>query len=54
MWLGLSHPHYGIHGTDNPISIGGYVSHGCVRMYNRDVLDLANQVPIGTVVIITS
>ncbi|VBB06650.1 Hypothetical protein LUCI_1886 [Lucifera butyrica] len=52
MWLGLSIPHYGIHGTNNPASVGQIVSHGCIRMYNRDVLELANLVPIGTPVII--
>jgi lipoprotein-anchoring transpeptidase ErfK/SrfK len=54
MWMGLSAPHYGIHGTNNPSSIGGFVSHGCIRMYNQDVLQLANIVPIGTPVIITA
>ncbi len=48
MWMGLSRPHYGIHGTDNPASIGHMVSKGCVRMHNRDVLELARIVPIGT------
>lgn len=48
MWMGLSRPHYGIHGTNNPASIGHYVSHGCIRMYNSDVLELARWVPIGT------
>lgn len=33
-WMGLSKPQYGIHGTNNPSSIGKYVSHGCIRMYN--------------------
>lgn len=47
-WLGLSRPHYGIHGTNNPASIGKYVSHGCIRMHNRDVEYLAKRVPIGT------
>lgn len=47
-WLGLSKPHYGIHGTNNPASIGHYVSHGCIRMYNQDVNELAKLVPIGT------
>ncbi|KZE41916.1 L,D-transpeptidase [Brevibacillus parabrevis] len=47
-WLGLSKPHYGIHGTNNPSSIGHYVSHGCIRMYNQDVNELAKIVPIGT------
>lgn len=52
MWIGLSIPGYGIHGTNNPSSIGGYVSKGCVRLYNKDVLDLAAIVPIGTPVTI--
>ncbi|WP_199616234.1 L,D-transpeptidase [Paenibacillus alkalitolerans] len=49
-WLGLSKPHYGIHGTNDPSSIGKRVSKGCVRMYNREVEELARIVPIGTVV----
>ena len=47
-WMGLSKPHYGIHGTNNPSSIGRSVSHGCIRMKNKDVLELASMVPIGT------
>lgn len=51
-WMGLSKPHYGIHGTNNPSSIGHEVSKGCIRMYNEDVLELAGIVPIGTKVTI--
>lgn len=47
-WMGLSKPHYGIHGTNDPSSIGKVVSHGCIRMHNRDVLELSRLVPIGT------
>ncbi|MCQ6557690.1 L,D-transpeptidase [Paenibacillus mendelii] len=47
-WMGLSKPHYGIHGTNDPSSIGRLVSHGCIRMYNEDVLTLAALVPIHT------
>ncbi|MGZ4164691.1 MAG: L,D-transpeptidase [Tumebacillaceae bacterium] len=47
-WMGLSKKGYGIHGTNNPFSIGKYVSHGCIRMYNKDVEALAGIVPIGT------
>lgn len=47
-WMGLSKPHYGIHGTNDPSSIGHYVSHGCIRMFNEDVLQLASLVPIHT------
>nr|WP_236932747.1 L,D-transpeptidase [Geosporobacter ferrireducens] len=49
-WMGLSKPHIGIHGTNNPSSIGNAVSHGCIRMHNKDVTELYNLVPIGTIV----
>ncbi|GIN66265.1 L,D-transpeptidase family protein [Bacillus sonorensis] len=52
-WLSLSKRHYGIHGTNNPASIGKAVSKGCIRMHNRDVLALASIVPNGTRVSIT-
>jgi lipoprotein-anchoring transpeptidase ErfK/SrfK len=52
LWMGLSKPHYGIHGTNDPNSIGKNVSHGCIRMYNHDVLDLSSKVPVGTKVLI--
>lgn len=52
MWLSLSKLSYGIHGTNDPSSIGNAVSKGCVRMYNQDVLDLASIVPNGTLVFI--
>ncbi|WP_078434536.1 L,D-transpeptidase family protein [Metabacillus halosaccharovorans] len=48
MWLSLSKIHYGIHGTNNPASIGKAVSLGCIRMYNEDVVELASHVPNGT------
>ncbi|QHE51249.1 L,D-transpeptidase family protein [Pontibacillus sp. HMF3514] len=48
MWMSLSKEHYGIHGTNNPSSIGKAVSKGCIRMYNRDVEELARTIPIGT------
>ena len=35
---------YAIHGTNNPKSIGGFVSYGCIRMYNEDILDLYDRV----------
>ncbi|MGI6448794.1 MAG: L,D-transpeptidase [Desulfitobacteriia bacterium] len=49
-WLGLSRPHYGIHGTNNPSSIGKAISNGCIRMYNNDIKELAALVPVGTTV----
>lgn len=48
MWMSLSKEHYGIHGTNDPSSIGKAVSRGCVRMYNQDVEELARTIPIGT------
>jgi len=49
-WMRLNVPWgaYGIHGTEQPSSIGTYVSHGCVRMYNQDVIELYDLVVIGT------
>lgn len=44
---------YAIHGTNDARSIGGFVSYGCIRMYNADVLDLYNRVSWGTTVVVT-
>ena len=49
-WMGLSKRGYGIHGTNNPSSIGNYASNGCIRMYNGNVDELFNLVSIGTFV----
>lgn len=49
-WLGLSRRGYGIHGTNDPSSIGKAASNGCVRMFNEDVEALFSIVPVGTVV----
>jgi lipoprotein-anchoring transpeptidase ErfK/SrfK len=49
-WLGLSRKSYGIHGTNNPRSIGRTASHGCIRMRNSDVEDLFERVSVGDVV----
>ncbi len=49
-WLGLSQKGYGIHGTNQPRSIGHRASHGCIRMRNRDVEELFELVHIGDVV----
>lgn len=43
---------YAIHGTNNPRSIGGFVSHGCIRMYNHDIRRLYRLVDVGTPVIV--
>lgn len=38
----------GMHGTDNPSSVGRAASHGCIRMYNKDVEELFTKVSLGT------
>jgi lipoprotein-anchoring transpeptidase ErfK/SrfK len=43
---------YAIHGTNRPSSIGGFVSHGCIRMYNSDIRELYRLVSIGTPVVV--
>jgi len=49
-WMRLSIPYgiYGVHGTNNPGSIGSFASHGCVRMFNRDVEQVYDMVQEGT------
>lgn len=58
-WLGLNAREtwgttYAIHGNNNPKSIGGYVSGGCIRMFDEEVEWLYNQVKVNTTVIITT
>ena len=47
-WLGLSIEGYGIHGNNNPASIGHPESNGCIRMHNQDVTLLVQMVSVGT------
>ena len=49
-WIGLDTPGYGIHGTNEPGSIGHAASHGCIRMRNSDVKDLFRRVQEGDAV----
>jgi lipoprotein-anchoring transpeptidase ErfK/SrfK len=49
--LTLSGDEYAIHGTNRPGSIGTAASFGCIRMYNRDIVDLFDRVPVGTPVV---
>lgn len=48
VWLDLNKPHYGIHGTPEPQTIGRSESHGCIRLTNWDVARLALMVKPGT------
>jgi lipoprotein-anchoring transpeptidase ErfK/SrfK len=49
----LAGSEYAIHGTNAPESIGGFVSYGCIRMHNQDIVDLFGRVQVGTRVIVT-
>ena len=49
-WLGLSKPHWGIHGTPEPARVGTAESNGCIHLTNWDVLRLAQVVKTGFVV----
>lgn len=43
---------YAIHGTNRPGSVGGFVSYGCIRMLNSDIMDLFERVAVGTPVVV--
>lgn len=47
VWVALSKPHFGIHGTSDPDSIGYASSHGCVRLTNWDARDVAHRLKPG-------
>jgi lipoprotein-anchoring transpeptidase ErfK/SrfK len=47
VWLGLSKPHYGIHGTPSPAKVGRMETNGCVHLTNWDALKLAALVAPG-------
>ena len=48
----LAGTEYAIHGTNAPGSVGHFVSHGCIRMYNADITDLFQRVAVGTTVVV--
>jgi lipoprotein-anchoring transpeptidase ErfK/SrfK len=50
MYLGASE--YRIHGTNDPTTIGKFVSSGCIRLTNEDVIDLFTRVSVGTKVVV--
>jgi len=47
-WLGLSIKGYGIHGTNFPWAVGRLVTHGCIRLYPEDIVQLYSMVTLGT------
>lgn len=52
-WIGLNRSGYGLHGTNDPTSIGRYVSHGCLRHYPADIRAIFAETRVGMPVIIT-
>lgn len=53
VWMALSKPHYGIHGTSDPESIGYASSHGCIRLTNWDAREVAHRASPGVQVAFT-
>lgn len=53
VWVDISKPHYGLHGTPEPATVGKTASHGCVRLTNWDAHKLASLVRPGTKVVFT-
>ena len=51
VWIDISRPHYGLHGTPEPATVGKTTSHGCVRLTNWDAEKLATLVRPGTKVV---
>ncbi|WP_404810478.1 L,D-transpeptidase family protein [Methylobacterium flocculans] len=51
VWIDLSIPSYGIHGTPEPEKVGKTESHGCIRLTNWDARDLATRVTRGAEVV---
>jgi len=47
-WLGISLDGYGIHGTNFPWGVGRLVSHGCIRLYPEHIVQLFQEVEVGT------
>jgi lipoprotein-anchoring transpeptidase ErfK/SrfK len=52
VWIDLSKPHYGIHGTPVPGSVGKSESHGCIRLTNWSASEVAGLVQAGTEVVL--
>jgi L,D-transpeptidase ErfK/SrfK len=49
-WLALSSPGVGIHGTNQPASVHGFTTHGCIRLHPEDIAALFARAGVGTVV----
>ena len=52
LYRGNQDTHFRLHGTNEPETIGTKVSSGCIRLFNQDIIDLYNRVPVGTQVVV--
>jgi lipoprotein-anchoring transpeptidase ErfK/SrfK len=52
LYVGDRDSYFRIHGTNEPGTIGSAVSSGCIRLFNQDIIDLYNRVPVGAPVIV--
>ena len=52
LYRGCQDTYFRLHGTNEPDTIGTKVSSGCIRLFNQDIIDLYNRVPIGAPVVV--
>ena len=52
LYRGDRDTYFRLHGTNEPETIGTAVSSGCIRLFNHDIIDLYNRVPVGTPVVV--
>ena len=52
LYRGDKDTYFRLHGTNEPDTIGQKVSSGCIRLFNQDIIDLYNRVPVGTHVVV--
>ncbi len=52
LYRGNQDTYFRVHGTNEPASIGTAASSGCIRLFNQDIIDLYNRVPVGTSVMV--
>jgi len=52
LYRGNKDTYFRLHGTNEPDTIGDKVSSGCIRLFNQDIIDLYNRVPVGAAVVV--
>ena len=52
LYRGDRDTYFRLHGTNEPTTIGEAVSSGCIRLFNQDIIDLYNRVPVGAPVVV--